>query len=84
MLIQGGVTALMITAWVGDEAIFDLLVEHNADVTKKVDVSFHLRDVMLCSCTRSSGFVCVMCLCCYCWCLCGGVLLGVLLSVCMQ
>ena len=25
-----------------------------------------------------------MCLCCYCWCLCGGVLLGVLLSVWMQ
>ena len=40
MLMQLGVTALMITAWVGDEAIFNLLVEHNADVTKKADVSF--------------------------------------------
>ena len=45
---------------------------------------FHLRDFMLCGCARNSGFVCVMCLCCYCWCLCGGVLLGVLLSVWMQ
>ena len=40
MLIQGGVTALMITAMVRDEVIFDLLVEHNADVTKKDSVSF--------------------------------------------
>ena len=40
MLMQLGVTALMITAVLGDEAIFNLLVEHNADVTKKADVSF--------------------------------------------
>ena len=40
MLMQEGWTALMITAARNDEAIFDLLVEHNADVTKKEWVSF--------------------------------------------
>ena len=38
--MQFGLTALMFTAVLGDEVIFNLLVEHNADVTKKVDVSF--------------------------------------------
>ena len=40
LLMQLGLTALMITAVRNDEAIFDLLVENNADVTKKNDVSF--------------------------------------------
>ena len=40
ILMQFGLTALMFTAVRNDEAIFDLLVEHNADVTKKTDVSF--------------------------------------------
>ena len=33
-------TALMISAVKGDEEIFELLVEHHADVTKKDIVSF--------------------------------------------
>ena len=40
MLMQLGRTALMCAATKGDEEIFNLLMEHNADVMKKDCVSF--------------------------------------------
>ena len=40
MLMQRGITALMLAAEPGDEEIFDLLTKHNADVMMKDWVSF--------------------------------------------
>ena len=40
MLMQYGRTALMIAATTGDEEIFDLLLEHEADVMQRDYVSF--------------------------------------------
>ena len=40
MLMQWGGTALMCTAKGGDEEIFDVLIEHSADVMMKNNVSF--------------------------------------------
>ena len=39
VLMQRGNTALMIAATNGDEEIFDLLLEHDADIMKKTSVS---------------------------------------------
>ena len=40
MLMQFRETALMYAVWIGDEEIFDLLIEHGADVMMKGYVSF--------------------------------------------
>ena len=40
MLMQGNGTALMYAVSTGDEEIFDLLIEHGADVMMKDWVSF--------------------------------------------
>ena len=40
MLMQGNETALMCAVGIGDEEIFDLLIEHGADVMMKDCVSF--------------------------------------------
>ena len=40
MLMQGNETALMYAVWICDEEIFDLLMEHGADVMMKDCVSF--------------------------------------------
>ena len=40
MLMQAKQTALMFAVWIGDEEIFDLLIEHGADVMMKNCVSF--------------------------------------------
>ena len=40
MLMQGEQTALMYAVMIGDEEIFDLLIEHGADVMMKNWVSF--------------------------------------------
>ena len=40
MLMQGKQTALMYAVYAGDEEIFDLLIEHSADVMMKDYVSF--------------------------------------------
>ena len=40
VLMQAGLTALMIASQIGDVEIFDLLLENHADVMKKSRVGF--------------------------------------------
>ena len=57
MLMQLGLTALMCVAKTGDENVFELLLENNADAMKKDCVSSVERNCCFCQC--SCGFSCV-------------------------